>query len=263
MSPGALPRVRKRALRKLKSRLIGNRSALRAIPAAIHRYRGSVVEVDGVYLKLDRSLSLFMVNVLRRGRFSVEEQELILPALETDDVVMELGGGVGHLSTRISKILGSERVFTFEANPELEPLMRENFRLNGVRPKAEFCLLGHSEGRAAFYVNRDFWVSSREPELGGRRIEVPVYLLNERIRDIDPSFLVVDVEGGERDLFDGLDYHNIRKLMLELHVDLLGKDEVERILGLIRAAGFSLERRSPPCLLFRRNATGPATPGMD
>ena len=171
-----------------------------------------MVEVDGVYLKLDRSLSLFMVNVLRRGRFSVEEQELILPALETDDVVMELGGGVGHLSTRISKILGSERVFTFEANPELEPLMRENFRLNGVRPKAEFCLLGHSEGRAAFYVNRDFWVSSREPELGGRRIEVPVYLLNERIRDIDPSFLVVDVEGGERDLFDGLDFHNIRKL---------------------------------------------------
>ena len=152
--------MRRRVLRKLKDNLLGNRSALRAIPAVIHRYRGTAVEVDGVYLKMDRSLSNYMANVLRSGQHAKPERELILPALASDDVVMELGGGVGHLSTRCSKILGSDRVFTFEANPELEPLMRENFRLNGVRPTAEFCMLGHTEGCVAFYVNRDFWASS-------------------------------------------------------------------------------------------------------
>jgi len=132
--------------------------------------------------------------------------------------------------------------------------MRENFRLNGVQPTAEFCMLGHSEGRESFYVSRDYWASTREPGFGGRRIEVPKRLVNERIREIDPSFLVVDIEGGERDLFDGLDFHNIRALMLEVHPWVLGEKETERILRLIAAAGFSVVEQKKHCRLFRRDA---------
>lgn len=132
---------------KILEMLFGDGSWFHYPAAIFHRYRGNVIEVDGVFLKMDRSLSNFMVNVLRRGNHAVEERALILPALEKNDVVMDLGGGIGHMSIRYAKIVGSERVFTFEANPELEPLMRENFRLNGVQPTAEFCMLGQ-KGRS-------------------------------------------------------------------------------------------------------------------
>jgi FkbM family methyltransferase len=226
---------------------------LSVVAATIHRYRGTVVEVDGIRLKMDRRLSNFMANLLRRGEHAVEERALVLPALEADDVVMELGGGVGHTSTRFAKIVGSDRVFTFEANPELEPLMRENFRLNGVSPAAEFCMLGQREGRAPFYVHRHFWVSSQVPSDGGRQIEVPVQPINDRIHAINPSFLVVDIEGGEREVFDGLDFHNVRKVMLELHEHVLGAEETERVLRSIAAAGFVLDRQMGSCRLFRRS----------
>ena len=223
-----------------------------AAEATFHRYRGTVVEVDGILLKMDRRLSNLMVNILRRNEHAVQERALVLAALEPDDVVMELGGGIGHTSTRFAKAIGSERVFTFEANPELAPLMHENFRLNGVRPTAEFCMLGREEGRAAFFVHRDFWVSSSEPEDGSRRIEVPVHRIADRIRSINPSFLVVDIEGGEREVFDGLDFGNIRKLMLEVHEHELGAAETARLLDIIAAAGFILDRQIDSCRLFRR-----------
>ena len=232
--------------------LIGDGSWFRYPAAIFHRYRGNVIEVDGVFLKMDRSLSNFMVNVLRRGNHDEEERALILPALEKNDVVMDLGGGIGHMSIRYAKIVGSERVFTFEANPELEPLMRENFRLNGVQPTAEFCMLGQKEGRESFVVAKHFWISSRDPTTVGKQIEVPVHPINERIRTIDPSFLVVDIEGGEREIFDGLDFRNIGKIMLEVHPGLLQREEIERIMGLIAKAGFSLQRREENCFLFSR-----------
>lgn len=240
---------------------LDDKSWTSAVPAAIHKARGSIVEVDGIYLKMDRKLSNLMVNVLRRNHHAQEERALILPILTSDDILMELGGGIGHTSVRFSKIIGSERVFTFEANPDLEPIMRENFRLNGVQPTAQFCVLGHKEGQETFTIAKHYWASSLDPRTPGRKVQVPAHQINEKIEEINPTIFVVDIEGGEQTLFDGINFHNIRRLMLELHRRKIGEAESERILELISDAGFVVERKLGNCILFIR--TPGAAPADD
>jgi hypothetical protein len=76
---------------------------------------------------------------------------------------------------------------------------------------------------------------------GTRPIRVPVRPLNEEIRRLDPTFLVLDIEGGERELFRFIDFHHIRKIALELHTGLIGQEEAAGIKRRLRDAGFSWE----------------------
>jgi len=220
-------------------------------------WKGSIITVNGVRLKIDRRLSPLMASILRSGHHSMPEIAMVLEDLEKDDVVMELGGGVGYTSTRVAKKIGSDRVYTFEANPELRSLMEENFRLNDVRPTAETCMMGHKAGSAEFTVARHFWSSTNVPGFtAGRTIQVPVLSLNEKIREINPTFLYMDIEGGERELFDGLDYHHITKIMLETHPHIIGDEETNRVLTQIQKAGFEINRTIENCYLFKRNRLG-------
>ena len=177
----------------------------------------------------------------------------MLPVLEAEDVVMELGGGVGHLSINIAKLIGSEGVYTFEANPELEPLMRENFRLNAVQPHAEFCMLGHEVGKKNFTVSKDFWASSTSETATGKKIQVPTHSLNDRIREINPTFFIVDIEGSEGELFRQIDFHNIKKILIEIHPWLIGKSEAEQLISSIVSSGYDILKRIGNCYLFKKN----------
>ena len=55
------------------------------------------------------------------------ERDLILDYLKPDDVVLELGGGIGMLFIAIALKIGSEGVFSYEGNPALELIVRDNF----------------------------------------------------------------------------------------------------------------------------------------
>jgi FkbM family methyltransferase len=194
-----------------------------------------------------------MVTLLRRGWHGLEEHRLVIPALEGDDVVMELGGGIGHMAIRCAKKIGSDRVSTFEANPGLARVMRENFRLNSVSPTAYFCLLGEKEGRSEFHLGDNFWSDStvRAP-YHDRSITVPVRPFNEMVEVLDPSFLIVDIEGGEYALFEYADLGRVRKLMIETHPKVLGAEKVDLMLKRIGHRGFDLRESIKDCFLFFR-----------
>jgi len=184
------------------------------------------------------------------------ELKMVLDSLDKDDVVLELGGGVGYTSICYAKKIGSERVYTFEANPELNDLMKENFRLNDVAPIVESCMLGHTAGKKTFIITKNFWASSNVEATQGRSVQVPVFSINDKIRTIDPSFLVMDIEGGEQDLFDGLDFYNIKKILLETHRSIIGDKETDRLLNLIENAGFKIQQKKEQCYLYIKKLSG-------
>jgi len=37
------------------------------------------------------------------------------------------------------------------------------------------------------------------------------------VQKINPTFLIIDIEGGEDELLKYADFHNVRKLIIELH----------------------------------------------
>lgn len=180
-------------------------------------------------------------SLLFSDSYESAERELLERYLEPGDIVLELGTGLGLIATLAARPVGSDRVSTYEANPALIAVARETFRVNGVAPRLEACALGLDEGSMDFYVEPDFWSSSSTARSArAMRISVPVKPLDQVIAALEPSFMVVDIEGGgETELFARAQLGpSVRKLMIELHPHVVGQAAIDEMLGRLSILGF-------------------------
>jgi FkbM family methyltransferase len=201
--------------------------------------RRSSVVISGVSIRLGPHISPRILRAMSVGRYERAEVRMVSDRLSAEDIVMDVGTGLGVVATLCAQRIGAERVHTYEANPELERPIRETFLLNDVYPRLEMCLLGRTAGEGEFHVSRDFWSSSTVPGRGrSRTIRVPRRSINDELARVRPSFLIVDIEGGEYELFDGIDLSGIRKLALELHERVIGPAKTEVVKRRLMSAGF-------------------------
>lgn len=218
---------------------------------------GTVADAEGIKMKIDLRMSEMQVKKLLRGRHTRHERQLIIPLLEPDDVVMELGGGIGMLSTACSLKIGGDRVHSYEANPTMESLIRENYELNGVKPHLKMCMLDEEPGTCTFHVSEHFARSSAyKLQDQGKTTphEVPVESLNAEIHRINPTVLIMDVQGSEERLLGFADLSNVKKLLVEVHPYILGIDSVNQLRRQLRNQGFSEVNRAGQCFLYIREA---------
>jgi FkbM family methyltransferase len=214
----------------------------------------SVVERRGVSLRVHRGLSYPVVRSILDGTYEASERHLLEAALQPGDVVMELGAGLGYVSSVCARIAGSDKVFVYEANPMMEPMIRDTFRLNGVAPALHICMVGQEAGTASFHVGRDFWTSSTEPGVQqARTVSVAVVPLRQELARIRPSVFIVDIEGGEYEVFRDFPPHDCRLIMLELHPRVLGEARAAEVLQRIEAMGFTCSASREDSYLYRRN----------
>lgn len=174
------------------------------------------------------------------GDYEAKEIEIISKRLTDDDVVFEVGAGLGFLSAYCARRVGAEKVFTYEANPELIPLIRETHARNGVAPTVTNALLGKGAGEREFRVDDDFWASSAH-RAGGRSITVRQVDLDAELARVRPSFLIVDIEGGEAEFFADADLSPVRKICVETHPDVLGDRVLSEMFAGLVAKGFALD----------------------
>ena len=227
------------AMSSLKAAAIAVRS--KALLQTRRLTRPKVVRHAGVNLEIGDHLSPIIIEYIYSGQYEKSELKGLRRNLEADDIVMEIGAGIGFISLQCARRIGADRVFAFEANPALEQHIRRNYDLNGLHPTLEIGLLGEQAGECDFYVERDFWVSSLHPSSTARRVSIAVRPLNEAVRRVAPTFLVMDVEGGEYDLIRLIDFQGIRKLNIELHEDLIGAEKIEFIRRRVLDAGFVID----------------------
>jgi len=91
-------------------------------------------------------------------------------------------------------------------------------------------------------VEDEFWASSANLNSGkGREIEVEQIDLNSEIARVRPTFLIVDIEGGEGDLFALADLSGVKKICVETHAHVIGNNGVSRMLAHLFAQGFCLD----------------------
>ena len=203
------------------------------------RLRRPVVEVQGVRLRLGRHLSPWVEDVLLRGTYESDECELLAGILEPDDTILEVGAGLGVISTLCARRVGSERVFAYEANPDLERRIRETWALNGVRPTLTVCAIGAEKGEIVFYRDAHLWSSSVIPSTPDMRpVRVPQRSLSSEAAHARPTLLIVDAEGAERDLFRGAVLPSVTRIVVELHQRLIGREGVERVRADLAGLGF-------------------------
>lgn len=204
-----------------------------------------IVDIKGVKIKLPKVASDTVRDVIHRGLYEARELDIVSRKLSHDDVVMEIGTGLGLLSSYCAQKIGSDKVFTFEANPNLEKAIIDNYTLNQVSPSLEMCLVGRQNGVRQFYVGDNFWSSSifDKPQ-GAKPISVPVISFNDKVREINPSFLLLDIEGGECELVQYAEFHNIQKMMIEIHDWILSTEQIDFVQQTLIEKGFSMVEKS-------------------
>lgn len=210
----------------------------RQLQLRIEAWREPVVEIGGIRVYRSPFYTLQILESLASGAYELPEATIMRHALTPDDMVLELGTGLGYLSALCAQTVGNERVHTFEANPALEPVIRKNHELNAVAPRLNIRMLGEVGGAITFYVMKSFWSSStikRHPR--AKPIQVPVEPFNEAVANIRPSFLVVDIEGGEQDLFRYARLDGVEKLCIELHPGVIGQRAVDDVVAAIARQG--------------------------
>ncbi|MES2657310.1 MAG: FkbM family methyltransferase [Verrucomicrobiota bacterium] len=174
-----------------------------------------------------------ILESLRLGRYEHMEASRLEKIIEQDEVILEVGGGIGFMSS-VAALNGKTRsVEVFEANPGLKPLIEAVHAINQVeKATVNTGVLLHDPASATipFYVHPDFWASSLSPGAGDRRkVEVPTFDINKTLERIRPTLIVCDIEGGELDLFEHADLTGVRKVLVELHQNVLGRANIKRI----------------------------------
>ena len=207
--------------------------------------RPGIVTVQGIRIPLGDHLTPFIRDTLYSGNYEYHEARLLRRFLQPHHTVVELGGGLGFLAATCCRIVPSQRVFVYEANPELETVLRETFRLSGVAPTLNMCALGAGAGEMKFFIREAFWLSSGqhnamvEPE---REVRVEVRDFDQEMDTLPrrPDFLICDIEGGEYGLFTGSELAGIRRILCEVHPHLLSDAKVEVMRNVLNARGFCL-----------------------
>ncbi|MDT8345355.1 MAG: FkbM family methyltransferase [Thermohalobaculum sp.] len=221
------------------------------------------VHCHGVAIPLDRAagpriVTPAILSAILSGTYEADEARFIPDIVEPGDRVLEIGAGIGVISTLTARCPEVEHIVAVEANPRLIPFIREVHALNGVERVTVMntLLAPGGSGRAPFYLRRDFWMSSMSPgpEPYAERIEVEVSDLNALLRRERISLVICDVEGAEAAIFSGADLAGVDRIYVELHDHLIGIAGIARLFGDMAAQGLAYDPRasSRHVVLFRR-----------
>ena len=210
--------------------------------------RPARVRLHGVLLPVGADATAAHRRELFAERYERGEARCLLLRLAPDDVVLEIGAGLGFLSTLCALRVGSQRVTAVEANPALLATIRATWAANGVAPTLVHGVLARAPGEAELFVAREFASSSvlGEPARGHAAervaVRVPQLAVAEVFARVAPTCVVMDIEGGEADLLPAIDWRGVRKLVLELHPHRIGEARARELVALLEAQGFREER---------------------
>ena len=191
------------------------------------------------------------IRLLRGNLYEDKEFAAVRALVRPEDVVLELGAGMGFMSTVAAVKRRASAVHAFEANPRMIPYIHEVHRLNGATTaQVHHAVLGPGDGSATFYVRAEFPDSSLDPDPPGPVSEVIDTVEVERrdtaraFREIAPSFLICDIEGAEATLLPAADLSTLRCAVVELHPQWIGQTGVRAVFDAFHAAGLTFYPRT-------------------
>jgi FkbM family methyltransferase len=210
-----------------------------------------VIETNGIKVPFVPAIITPKIErPMRNNRYEGGEAAALRRILREGDRVLELGAGIGLLSTLSAMVPGVERIVAVEANPDLIPLIHETHRLNGVTTvDLRNGIAAADDGSdVPFYVRGDFWSSSMEPASRPyqREVSLPCFGIGTLMAELRPTVIVCDIEGGESGLFDTVDMACVRAVVIELHPKVYGAAERDRILAVLGAKGLRLAADNRP-----------------
>ncbi len=129
---------------------------------------------------------------------------------------------------------------SFEANAALEPVIRDNFALNGLEPRLRLRAVTVDGTPISFFRNENVVSSSiYDRGLAAQKVTVESEPIDRVLAEEQATVLVMDVEGAEIDLLDRADLSGLREIIVELHPHIVGDTATEAMIASICAQGFA------------------------
>lgn len=197
---------------------------------------------------------------LRDNRYEAKEADCVLKLVRDGDTVIELGAGIGFMSTLVATRRKIKGVFAFEANPSLIPYIESVHAANALtNAHVTHAILGKRAGSTDFYVRDNLLSSSMEPLEGDtpdktQKVKVDVLNAAHVFKEINPSILIADIEGAEATLLPQMDLSGLRGAMVELHPQYIGPEGVNAVFRAFMDAGLAYYARGSThkVVCFRR-----------
>jgi FkbM family methyltransferase len=208
----------------------------------VHITKPKQMYLNGIILAIEDYYPIQAVKSIYRCRYEAAEARCVLARIDSDDVIMDFGAGIGYISILCAKSIGSERVFCYEANSQLIPTATRNFEANKVAPVLQNVMLGRENGEATFFLGAAFTSSSMVENVGAtQEINVKAVDINDEIQRRKPTFLIIDIEGGEYELIPYINFEHVRKILIELHYQVIGPDKARKVRAHLTRQGFSVD----------------------
>jgi FkbM family methyltransferase len=143
--------------------------------------------------------------------------------INTDDVIIDIGGHIGLFTLYCSQFCRNGKIFSFEPIRENYEILLENIKQNDIRNvKPSNIAISNKNGKICIYLSDDQAAHSFY-KVGEKSIEIETTTLENVIRseDIEKcNLLKLDCEGAEYDIIDSLTddiTKKIEKISLEYH----------------------------------------------
>lgn len=162
------------------------------------------------------------------GRYEVEKTEAIARTVREGDIVFDIGAHVGYFTVLMSQRAGSAgKVFAFEPRRINNAFLRRHIKMNRCDNVEVFdTCVGRQNGTARLETRIGSGTGYVSPT---GNVEVQMVSIDEMVaqgRLPAPTFLKIDVEGGEVDVLEGarqtIEAHRPR-IILATHGDELDR----------------------------------------
>ena len=202
----------------------------------------SRIRLAGVELVLrDEWASPAIRQAIYEGWYELPERTILERTLRPDDRYLEAGAGIGLVTTCACMIVGARNVIAYEADPRLAEQARETAARNGFAAEVVNAALGARDGEVAFHTSPDFWASSLLPSPGAQEVRVPVRSFGDVLDAFRPTYLMIDIEGGEVELLAPPLPDHVRAVCVETHPRVVDAEALQAMLLSLMATGFRLD----------------------
>jgi FkbM family methyltransferase len=222
--------------------------------------------IDGTFIKVRNTPYSFGTKIsLVKGDYEIFERNLIKSQIECGDIVFEMGGSIGVLTSILSEKVGQEgMVFSVEASESIVAYSKEHLEKRGnimvysgfafpvfsVENKIRIQKFDESLGQLGGVVQFDA-NNQRENEPGNNIFDLKKLM---DITNTSPTVLVIDIEGSEKIILDHKPNYpkSVRVLLIEMHTHMYWKNTKDKIIQAIIDEGFIIARCDHDVYLFIR-----------
>lgn len=209
---------------------------------------GHIVAKNGIKVATDNAIvSERIRNAVEDGSYEAAEVVVVGRVIRPNDVVLELGAGIGYISSIVMKSIGPSAYVAVEADPRLIPLIRQTHKLNEVSGVEVIQAIASSEelaianGQLPFLLEDEFWGSRVDDDTSGAGVSVPIVSLNSLISSNRVTVIVADIEGYEKNVFSSADLSGVREIMVEVHRRQIGPAGMEALFAHMHREGLFLD----------------------